>query len=165
MAIIVKIALKNLNQTKLGEEIAALAFGSVFTRVDWYGFHRLNARVLEPNAATQKVGESGGVSDFADPGELRFHTTRDLTTQEQADLDAVLAAHNDATLTAEQVREDQDEADLDTLITAAQQFQTFLTAFDNAGNVSQLKAALRPFCVNVGRAIRNIVRKQRSSSV
>lgn len=165
MALIVKIALKTLNVERLVEELRALPFADVATRIDWYGFERQDDRRMAPVAARIKVGEANGVSDFADPGEIRFHTTRDLTAPEQTQLDGVLTAHNAATLTAEQTRQDQDEADLDTLITAAQAFNTFLTNFDAAGNVTQLKAALRPFCVNMGRALRIIVRKQRSAGV
>jgi hypothetical protein len=165
MAVVVKFVLKDLNHTKLIEEAQALAFSSVFQKVDWYGFSRKSDRIMTPNTETVKVGEVNSVSDFAQPGELRIHTSRDLTLAEDAALVAVLTAHNSATVTAEQTRQDQDDADIVALITAAQQFSTFLANFDAASNVPQLKAALRPFCVNVGRAIRNIVRKQRSASV
>lgn len=160
---LVKIVNKPLNLDRLADELAPLR--AITTRVDWYGFERQDARTMVPIPARRKVGEANGVLDFADPGEIRFHLTRDLTAQEEAALDAALAAHDAKALSAEQVREDRDESDLDQLLAGLANFDTFLANFDNAGNVNQLKAALRPFCVNVGKALRLIARKYRGAAV
>lgn len=162
--LIVKTALKNFNAAKLVEELQALSFGGEVIRIDWYGFTKLDARRFTPAAARQKVGEADGIADFADPGELRFHTTRDLMPVEDTQLDSILSAHDSIILTAEQIRQDQDENDLTTLIGNVADFDTLIAQWDGL-TTNQAKAALRPVLVNLRRVLRIIVRKYRSAQV
>lgn len=158
MPIITKTAVKNFNGDLLSEQVAALLTVAVFSgQVKWAGFHRLTDRVYEPNAGVQEIGRHSAngqtTIDTAQPGELRFTCSRDLTSQEDTDLDAILTAHNSANLTAEQTRQDQDEADLESLIeTERDTFianlstqQTTINGWDAATTAQKLVAAKASF--------------------
>lgn len=109
LVLLVKIANKNINPGRLVEEIAGLPIPTI----SWAGFTTLGDRLAAPFDARRQVGTlSDGTPDFADPGELRLFASRVLTVLEEADLDAILLAHVAAVQSAEQVRQDQDDADL-----------------------------------------------------
>jgi hypothetical protein len=151
---VVKIALKNFNGSKFHEEITAT--GLPVVSLTWAGFEKVtgSVRLYQPKAARSLVGVmvSNGVrtEDFADPGELRFATSRALTALESTALDAAITAHVSSVLTAEQTRENQDEADWTQFIA---DFGTW-----DAMNTAQRMAFLK-------RAMRVLLRAQRGAAL
>ena len=175
MTLVTKTSVKNFNGSLLMEQVSAILAPS---SLGWAGFHRLNERVYEPNAAAQEVGRTSvngqTTIDTAQPGELRFTFSRDLTAQEDSDLVTLLAAHNSATLTAEQTRQDQDASDLPTLIdTERDTFianlatqNTTINGWDAATTAQKLVAAKASFTAIrqnqaiLGRVLRLFLRSQ-----
>ena len=150
MALIVKTVLKPLNADQLMAELAALPIAGV----TWAGFDKVDDRRYGPMAAAREIGHSVSngvrVSDTANPGELRITTSRDLTAPETTSLDSILAAHNAATLSAEQQRQDQDTTDLSQLLSD-------FSAWDGMNN-AQRNAALK-------RVLRLMLRKHARAGV
>jgi hypothetical protein len=81
-------------------------------------FVPLDARRCTPFPESSRVvgRSSSSGDDVAARGELRFLSPDALTAPQNTSLDSVLAAHNSATLTAEQQRQDQDDADMESLL-------------------------------------------------
>jgi hypothetical protein len=131
MATLLKIFVKNFNPDRLREEMPAGTAG-VLTGLGWAGFDRSSSRLYVPKSERSIIGRSfsngATVVDFADPGELRFSTSRDLTVLEDAALDVVLTAHVATNLSAEQVREDQDETDFQQMRTRLDGWATLTAA-------------------------------------
>jgi len=168
MATVVKISIKNFNADRLREELAAAGAAALLTGIGWAGFN-LTGRIYAPAAARREVGRSSvngnTVVDFADPGELRFYTTRDLTTPEDTALTNVLTAHNSALLSAEQVRQDQDEADLDAILaTERAAFIANLAAWDGLSTANKFVAAKAMF-TTIGKLMRFLLRRERGASI
>lgn len=157
MALYTKIALKNFNVSLVMESLRA-TYGTVpdgvtpvIASVGFAGFDRLDERVRTPKAIRTEVGYSSNTgADFADPGELRISTSRDLTQAEEISLDAVLLSHVSTSLTAEQVRQDQDEADWTQMIAD-------FPNWDTANTVQRMNM--------LKRAIRLIIRKERATAI
>jgi len=183
MPIIVKISVKDFNPDKLREELAASGAGSILVGLSWAGFNRISERRYTPKPAREMVGSSinNGVriEDFADPGELRFTITRDLTQPEDDALVTLLSNHNFTTLSAEQVRQDQDEADLtailaterDQFIADVQALGAIVTAWDGQ-NTTQRQAATKDAIgrisrdlATVGKVMRWILRRERGAAI
>lgn len=169
MAAVVKIALNDFNPDRLGEELVAAGLMPLITSLGWAGFERVTPRRYTPAAARRVVGMSSvnGVrtEDLADPGELRFGLTRDVTPTEAATLDGVLSAHDAALLSAEQVRQDKDEADLDTLLaTERQAYLTALQDWDGMTSAQKL-AATRAMFLTIGKLFRVILRRERGAAI
>ena len=118
MAVEIKIVVKRFNHDLLIEELASLPYANL----NLAGFRQANRYIYEPASAPVLVSstlnaDKSYTKDFAVPGELRIEMSRDLTVQEDADLDTVLAVHDDTEFTAGQRRERQDSTDYDTLTT------------------------------------------------
>ncbi len=112
----IRIVLKNFNRDLLIEELSASALPFILANL--YGFERINRFVGAPRTEARAiVTDHGVVTDQAEPGEIRFEFATDLTTAEDAALDALLASHNSTQRTAEQNRETKDESDVDFAIT------------------------------------------------
>ena len=143
-----------INPDRLREEWVAAGLGPLLPSVTIAGFTRLSPRRYEPFTERRVVGVSvvdgTRVEDFADPGELRFALAQPLTPSEDASLDAVLAAHNPAVLSAEQVRQDQDDAD-------AAQLEADFGAWDAMNNAQRFTA--------LKRLVRLVIRRERSAAV
>lgn len=143
----VKIALKDFNAPKLMEELNAT--GLPITSIGWSGFDRPDPRRYTPKASRTQVGYSSSAgADFADPGEMRIATSRALTPLEDTNLTGLLTAHFATVLTAEQQRQDQDNADLNQLMV-------------DYGNWDLLNNTQR-FLV-LKRALRILIRRERGS--
>jgi len=182
MATVVKISVKNFNSDKLREELEASGAGAILISIGWPGFDQVG-RIRLPIAARRETGRSvvngSTVLDFADPGEIRFHTTRDLTGPEDTALMNALTAHNALLLSAEQVRQDQDEADLDAIIATERaafvaslaSLQTALNAWDAASTANKLISAKNMFTlvradlVTIAKILRLVLRKERSAAI
>lgn len=119
MANDIRIVLKDFNRDLLTEELvaSALPFETVFLA----GFRRNGSdpNILTPVPAPKLISHDrvNDIKDFADPGEIRFTFTAALTVAEGVILDDLLTAHDPAGTTSNQDRENQDEIDLDRLIT------------------------------------------------
>lgn len=114
---IVKTVLKNFNRDLLIEEITA-ALPLVSLQLS--GFERISefigAPATEPKLVLRRRNPDGTYfEDFAQPGELRFDFSPDLTPAEDTILDGILSDHDSTGLTAEQTRRNQDTSDLDSL--------------------------------------------------
>lgn len=112
MPTITEFHVKNFNPEKLDEElVSGLGVGRIYGK-NWFGFHRLSKRILEPNSATEQYGTmADGTQLFADPGELHIHVPEDFSAAEETTLSSILTAHDFSLLTAEQQRQDVDVAD------------------------------------------------------
>ena len=123
MFVTIKFAIKNINLELLREELVAVSVpvqGLLMA-----GFHRLNARVYEPNAATQVIARASGRPDVtAEPGELKFKNDPALTLDEEVALDAVLSAHDATNLSAGQRNDDTDSAAIPALVNAFRNWDT-----------------------------------------
>lgn len=172
MPIVKRTALKDFNPTGLLESLAALPL----TGLGFDGFDKVTGRHVIPAGAPKVVATSAGVpTDTAGVGEVRLHVSRALTAQEDTDLDAALAAHDQAVLTGEQGREDQDEADIDNILaTEEQEFKDVLNRLQvvvagwDAANTNQRQAAtkasiddIRVSLKTLGKIMRNFLREQR----
>lgn len=153
MAQLVRIVLKPLNRSRLSDELQTALGAGVLTGMSLAGFVRITARQNDPAPARRVVGDAYDgttrVYDFADPGELRLTTGRDLLPAEVTTLDAALAAHLHTVLSAEQVREDQDLVDRGALLTAYTNWAT-LTATERT---AALRLLLRLVVRSVGAAV------------
>ena len=99
-----------INQGRLGEELRALGHGGI--SIAWSGYHKLDDRTVEPNAARTQIGSTNGVPMFADPGELKItFTSVDLTAPQIAQVDAIFTNHDFTQISAEQGRVDKDDVD------------------------------------------------------
>lgn len=169
MPTLVKTASKDFNPDRLREELEAAGLAAVVTSMGWAGFVKAAPRLYTP-AATRRVvatSVSNGerTEDVADPGELRFFTTRDLTGAEDASLTTVLTAHVATQRSAEQVRQDQDEADLDALLaTEFAAYRTRVTTWDTLNPAQKLDAARDNFVV-LGTALRVLLRRERGAAL
>jgi len=166
MVVASRTVLKNINPSKLLEELAALPLQSV----NWAGFVRSGDRLYIPAAERRIVANGfdrarGHWIEEADPGDLKVSTSRDLTAEEGIRLDSTLAAHDSTLLTAEQQREDQDQADIDSMLTTEiQRFRTHLANWDSY-TAAQTKAATKDCLLTLGKALRFILRRERGGMV
>ena len=119
MANDIRIVLKDFNRDLLTEELvaSALPFETVFLA----GFQRQgpDPNIVTPVPAPRLISHDrvNDIKDFADPGEIRFTFSTALTIAEGVILDDLLTAHDSAGTTSNQDRIEQDEIDLDRLIT------------------------------------------------
>lgn len=169
MAALVKIVGKDFNPDRLREDLEGAGFAGLLTGQGWAGFARISRRRYTPNAGPRIVGRTvinGAVSeDTAQPGELRFQSSRDLTPAEDAALDAALAAHDANMLSAEQVREDQDETDLTALLqTDRATYIAHLQNWSGYGNAQKFAAAEDMFRI-VGKILRLLLRRERGATI
>lgn len=165
MALISKIFVKTFNASRLLDEVSAFPIVSI----GWAGFTRLDDRLYQPNATTKEIGRSvsNGVTvvDTAEPGELRFSLSIDLTPSEDDSLTSILASHNATQLSAEQIRQDQDEADwLAITATERQAYIDALASWDAANNAQKLVLAKQMFAT-VGKLMRLVIRAERGSAI
>jgi len=168
MATVTKIAIKNFNPDRLREELAAAGAGALLTGIGWAGFTGAG-RLYTPAGVTREIGRSvvNGVTvvDTAVNGELRFYTTRDLTGPEDTALTNVLTAHNSLLLSAEQVRQDQDEADLDAILaTERAAFIAALAAWDGQTTAQRFVASKAMF-TTLGKLMRFLLRRERGAAI
>ena len=167
MAIYIRFHIKDFNPDRLREDFGALA--SLFNSMSWAGFAQIGDRQYTPNPARKLVAVSvvNGVrtENFADPGELRFTTSRTLTSIEETQLDGLLSAHDWTQLSAEQVRQDTDKAELDALLgTERQIYKDHLAAWDGYNNIEKAAATKEMFQI-VGKVLRLFIRSQRSAEI
>jgi hypothetical protein len=183
MPTVVKIAVKDFNPDRLREQLEAGGAGAILTSLGWAGFDRVSDRQYTPKPARTLVGVSVSngqrIEDFADPGELRFALTRDLTPQEDDQLTTLLANHDHTQLSDGQVRADQDEADLDAIIATERDafiaalgtMQTTLNGWDAANQAQKLQLAEDYFTANracmvtLGKVLRFILRRERGVAI
>ena len=178
MANVVKIAPKNFNADKLMEELA----GTPVMDIVWYGFVPINDRVYGPFSGPPRVieGHSYAGSNYtARSGELWFITSRRLTVPEDSALVSLLTAHDSTALTAEQVRQAQDESDLDALIAsdrdaflaAIQSMQTGIQGWDAATTAEKLAITKNFFIltranmITIGKMMRLFIRSERGAAI
>lgn len=115
MVTTVKTANKNINLSKLMEELTGAGFTSF--GITMAGFNQLNDRIYQPNATTKVISTSTGQPDVtAEPGEFHLKTDAALSGAEDTALDGVLTTHDDTVLTAEQTRQDVDNTDSQLLL-------------------------------------------------
>jgi hypothetical protein len=183
MPIVIKISVKDFNPDRLREQLAAAGAGAILDSLGWAGFDRVSDRRYTPKPARTLIGVSVSngqrIEDFADPGELRFTFSRDLTPGENDQLDTLLANHDHTQLSAEQVRQDQDEADLDSIIATERDafiaalgtMQTTLNGWDAANQTQKLQLAENYFTANrgcmvtIGKLLRFMLRKERGAAI
>jgi hypothetical protein len=159
MAVTVKISVKDFNSNKLQEELAALPL----TGISWAGFIRLDDRRHTPfPEASRVVGRSSSTGDdVALRGELRFISSSSLTAPQNASLDSILSSHNSATLSAEQVREDQDESDMEALFASDRQvYLNHIQTWDTKSTANKLAAAKEMYTI-IGKVLRVFIRRNR----
>jgi hypothetical protein len=109
--------------------------------------------------ASRVVGTSSSDGDdVALRGELRFFSPSPLTAPQNTSLDSVLTTHNSATLTAEQVRQDQDTNDLDALLaTDRPAYLSHIQSWDGLSTANKLAAAKAMFII-IGKVLRVFIR-------
>ena len=167
MAIYIRFHIKDFNSDRLREDFGALA--SLLNSISWAGFTQVGDRQYTPNAARKRVGvrveNSVRVEDFADPGEIRFSTSQTLTPAEETQLNNVFVAHDWTQLSAEQVRQDTDESDLDALLATERQiYKDHLRDWD--AYTSQQKAdATKAMFLSLGKVLRIFLRQQRAAEI
>lgn len=107
----VRTVLKDFNRDLLVEQL--LSSIVPFESLHLAGFVRLNQYVGTPAPGPRVISHDGvtGDTDTADPGELRFVVTSALSGLEATALDAVLSSHVSTGHTADQDRNNQDDAD------------------------------------------------------
>lgn len=113
---IVKFGPNDVNGAKLIEEIQTAGLSPLVHISGYPGYDPVTSRRYTAAPARRQVGETvvnGNRTVIeADPREIWIDTTRDLTAPEDTLLNTTLAAHVYTVLTAEQQRQDVDEADL-----------------------------------------------------
>jgi hypothetical protein len=128
---------------------------------------------------TEEYCGPAGAGDTYEFGEIVFGTTRDLTAPEQTTFDLALTAHDHTVLSAEQVRQDQDAADLDTLVAterqqfidAVQSLTTIVDAWDGLTNTQRQEATkigltnARDALRIVGKVLRFVLRRERGAAI
>lgn len=115
MVTTIKIVHKNLNLSKLWEELITAGFSNFGLLMA--GFHQIENSIYEPNASQQVIATSTGQpDDIAEVGELRLKTPIALSGAEETTLDGVYAAHDFSIKTDEQNRQDKDIEDIDQLL-------------------------------------------------
>jgi hypothetical protein len=169
MAVVIIVKSKNFNPDRLREELETAGLVALLTGISWAGFERATPRSYVPAAARRIVGRyvSNGVTtiDEADPGELRFSTTRDLSPAEATTLSGAVDAHDAARLSAEQGRQDQDETDLDALLaTERAAFLTNLQDWDGMNSTAKMAAAKQNFQI-IGKVLRLYLRQRRGAAI
>jgi len=157
MALLLRTLLKDFNPDRLSDEVATAGLPSL--SFSMRGFEQRGARLYTPAVARRRVGYSSSTGDdFADPGELHIAPSRDLTVPETITLDATLTAHNAALLSAEQVRQDQDETDFAALLaTERQTYLANLQAWDGM-NTAQRAVATKEMFQIIGKVFRLVLR-------
>jgi len=119
MAFEIRIVLKRFNSRLLAEEMKASILPIISGQV--VGFDEIDrfeaAPATAPKLVTRRRKSDGTYNeDFAEPGELRFEFSVELTAAFDLVLDNLLLAHDSTLRTADQQRQEQDETDLDTLV-------------------------------------------------
>ncbi len=179
MPIIKRVALKDFNPGGLLAELLALALP--LRGVGFDGFDLvIKQRHVTPAPAPKVVGRDKGVPiDTAAVGEVRLHANRALTAPEDIALDAALAAHDQTVLSAEQVRQDTDESDIDgVLATGRQEFldvlgrlQVVVDGWDGASTPQRMAATkasiddTRTALIVLGKIMRFILREERKAAI
>ena len=139
MAEVIKIAVKNLNLPLLFEEIVAVGLTQRGLLVA--GFTNTSRDQYTPLATRTEIARSGGVPDFADPGELRFQFGRALTGAEDTALVGVLTAHDATVRTSDQDNKQADEDSVDPFVANYRNWAT-LTATEKDDNARELTRAV-----------------------
>jgi hypothetical protein len=176
--VVTKIAVKDFNPSLLREQLRAGQ--SVLDKVGWPGFVTSTPRLFQPIPRSRRVGfTEHGMVDIAQPGEIRFYTTREISLAEEAFLDGVLAGHDAAQLSAEQQREELDRTDLlEILQTGQDQYiadvQALTAIFDgwDAADVAtrqlmtkQAIGRLARDLTILGKIMRYVIRKELKAAV
>jgi hypothetical protein len=162
MATTVRVFVKDFNDDKLQEDLVSLPIQGI----TWVGFIRSGERLHTPfPEASRVVGRSSADGDdIALRGELRFISPEPLTAPQNTSLDAILAAHNSATLTAEQVRQNQDNTDLDALLaTDRPAYLNHIQSWDGLSTANKLVAAKAMFII-IGKVLRVFIRNSRGGA-
>jgi len=180
MPTLTRIALKDFNPAKLFEEMASLPLAG---NPGMAGFDRVTARRFTPAPGVKLVGTQTStgatVQDFAQPGELRLPFTRDLTGPETTALDNAITAHVHTVLTAEQTREDQDDADFQAILSTERtayvqnltDIQAAIDAWDAQTTAQRLAATkqhmveTRECLLTVGKVLRLFLRRERDAAI
>ena len=142
MADVTKFAVKNLNLPLLLEQIVTA--GLTQRGLLLAGFLNTASDQYTPLAARTEIGRSGNVSDFADPGELRFTFGRALTPAEDTALDGVLTAHVSTVRTTDQQNKQTDRDSVDPFVANHRNWNTLtdVEKDDNAREVTRAVARL-----------------------
>ena len=121
MGTLVKFMNKDMNHERLREELEVAGVppqaGLLVA-----GFTRINSRLYEPFLTTQIISTAtdpaGGpdITNSAQPGELRFDYTPDLTEPQETTLDGVLTVHDATNLSTGQQNDDTDIAAIAPLV-------------------------------------------------
>lgn len=148
MVTTIKIVKKNLNLSKLWEELIAAGFADFGLLMA--GFHKLDSEIYngiyEPNATQQVIATSTGQpDDIAEVGELRLKTAIALSGAEETTLDGVYAAHDFSIKTEEQERVDTDIADLDQLVIDYGNWDTMTQDQKNVVSKRMLRVIVRDY--------------------
>jgi hypothetical protein len=147
MADEVRTVLKNFNRDLLAEELVA---SLPFLGLQMYGFDRINEFEGAPRTEPRKISRvrqsDGSYSeDWAQPGEIRFQFSADLSAGEDTDLDSILAAHDSTQRTLEQQRVEQDASDWDTLVAQFPSWDSFNNTQRNNFMKLLARAVIREF--------------------
>ncbi len=147
MARTVRIEARDFNRLFLLEELTPLLPQFHMTMG---GYERLTQRISTPTAAPvvvtrRKITGQPLFEDIAQPGEIWWRTEVPLTVQEESDLDAVLAAHDETGISVEQGREDQDSDDIARLITALQDWNSINAGQKDTATRRILRLLLRRY--------------------
>ena len=129
-----RVVLKDFNRDVLHQELTASPLPFVDAQLS--GFERVGPFVgvprAEPKLVTRRRLPDGTYfEDWAPPGELRFEFSVELSVAEALALDDLLAAHTPTQRTTKQQRREQDETDLDMLITNFPNWDSFTAAQRN----------------------------------
>lgn len=116
MADLIKISVKDFNRDLLSQQMDAVTPSLLGGGLLWRGFERLNQRIYTPSTV------HGGTA-----GELVFRYDPDLTAPREAQLDAVLAAHDSTQLSTSQQNRARDEIDRQNFVDT---FNDWLTLTD-----------------------------------
>ena len=135
MADVTKFAVKRINLPLLFEQLQATGLGQPGLLMA--GFKAIQQQRYDPLAARAEIGRSGNVSDFAEPGEMRFRFPAPLTSGEDTDLDNLLAAHDATQNSTGQSQKQEDDDAIAPLVSNYQNWGT-LTAAQKDNNHRQL---------------------------
>ena len=117
MVEVVKTVVKDFNPALLEEELNATIVPARDTYFAGFVRSRIDSNIAIPQERVVFEDRVNGIIDTAAAGEIRFTFRNALTAPEDTALDVALAAHDSTGKSSEQDRADQDEVDLDQLIT------------------------------------------------
>jgi hypothetical protein len=161
MSVTTRISVKDFNVAKFQEELASASLP--IQGITWAGFIRSGELLYTPFPEDSRVigTSSSDGDDVALRGELRFFSPSALTSLENTSLDSVLATHNSATLTDEQIRTNQDTTDLNALLANdIAVYKNHLTTWDAKTTANKLVACKEMFTIT-GKVLRIFIRRNR----